>query len=60
MGKDRKKENKNWLYDEIRKPTPKPGFAMNGKNKYFEDVDDQLDEIEELVDWKTIQKLKRR
>lgn len=52
-----KHRNKYSAYEEIRKPTPKPGFAFKDKRRLLlDDIDD--DEWLEDVDHKTIKRLK--
>lgn len=40
MGKSRKNSKSRSIYDEIRKPVPKPGFAFKAKKKNFDRFDD--------------------
>lgn len=55
MGKT-KHRTKMSIYDEIRKPTPKPGFAFKNKNNRESNIDDE--DWQDEVDYKTIQRLK--
>jgi hypothetical protein len=56
MSKSRKTSGRK-IYDEIRKPTPKTGFAFKSKKRQLEE--DELDsEIENWdVDYKLIRKM---
>jgi hypothetical protein len=60
MSKSRKIDNKA-IYDEIRKPTPKPGYAFKSKKQKFRDgFDDEFDDLPPEIDQKTITKLKQK
>lgn len=58
MGKTRKKERN--IYDEIRKPVPKSGFAFKSKKRQLEEdaLDSELDEYGD-VDYKTMKRIMR-
>ena len=59
MGKSRKNKEKWSAYDEIRKPTPKPGFAFKSKRRRFkeEEIDSEIDAELDDVARKAIRRL---